>query len=136
MKNEVRRIAAGVVMLNNKLLLTKRSKSRKFYPGVWDLPGGHCNENESYENAIKRELREELNIKATSLSPVKMYDKSPEFVLQVFFISQWEGTVENIQPDEHEKLAWFSYADIMSTDLASAEYYLLFDAIRILISLQ
>lgn len=56
---------AACVVEGNKLLLGKRSPTRRFYPGVWDVFGGHLEAGESREAALRRELREELGIVLT-----------------------------------------------------------------------
>lgn len=56
----------GAIILNkNKLLLVKRS----WYPfrGFWQLPGGFINYGETPEEALKRELKEELNMEVKIL---------------------------------------------------------------------
>ena len=53
---------------NNKILLQKRSASKDKFPCCFDLSvSGHVDLNESYDEAIVRELKEELNIVAEPL---------------------------------------------------------------------
>ena len=46
----------GLFFIDNKVILLKNER------GVWDLPGGKLNKNESFEICLKREIKEELNI--------------------------------------------------------------------------
>jgi len=59
---------AAIILENNKgeILLVKRKNSPK--KGFWDLPGGFIEFNEKAEEAILRELKEELNLKLTPKS--------------------------------------------------------------------
>jgi len=52
--------AGGLLVRSNEILLAKRSADRAFYPGVWDVVGGHCAGKETPTDALLRELEEEL----------------------------------------------------------------------------
>ena len=58
--------AAGALVLGGKALLVKRSPQRRFYPGAWDLFGGHIEGSETAEEALRREAREELHVEVES----------------------------------------------------------------------
>ena len=45
---------------DGRILLCQRSQTKKFAPGAWHMPGGGVDEGESIEDALRRELREEL----------------------------------------------------------------------------
>lgn len=55
-------VTCGIISINNKYLISQRSKYKKEYPLFWELPGGKSNENESIKECLIRELKEELNI--------------------------------------------------------------------------
>jgi 8-oxo-dGTP diphosphatase len=55
-------VTCGIIRINNKYLISQRSKYKKEYPLFWELPGGKSNENESIKECLIRELKEELNI--------------------------------------------------------------------------
>ena len=48
----------------------RRSAARKAYPGLWSFPGGHVEEGEGLEQALHRELREEVGIAPTAYRPL------------------------------------------------------------------
>ena len=56
--------AACAIIVNDdgKVLISKRSQSKKEYPGVWELPGGKFDEGENVKQCIQREIKEELDI--------------------------------------------------------------------------
>jgi len=63
-------IKAVVGVLHNskgQLLIAKR-QDHQFMPGFWELPGGKIKNGESLEQAMTRELNEELNIQVIKLS--------------------------------------------------------------------
>lgn len=57
--------ASAVIIRNNKLLIMKDDKCLHYY-----LPGGRVKYNETVENAVLREIKEELGIKAKIIRPL------------------------------------------------------------------
>lgn len=45
-----------------KLLVTRRTKKMKYFPGAWVLPGGHLEPSEALETGGLRELMEETGV--------------------------------------------------------------------------
>ncbi|HWY78380.1 MAG TPA: (deoxy)nucleoside triphosphate pyrophosphohydrolase [Verrucomicrobiae bacterium] len=54
-------VAAGLVFRNGLLLITQR-RQEDHLGGLWEFPGGKRHREESFEECLKRELREELDI--------------------------------------------------------------------------
>jgi 8-oxo-dGTP diphosphatase len=54
-------VAVGVLMQGDQFLLTSRPEG-KVYAGYWEFPGGKLEAGESVEQALRRELQEELGI--------------------------------------------------------------------------
>ena len=65
------KVACGILIKDNKILMTKRSKKKREFPNYWEFPGGKCNKNESIQNCIKREINEELNIDINFIKIIK-----------------------------------------------------------------
>lgn len=53
-------VVCGAILLHDKYLIAKRGKG--IDEGFWEFPGGKVEENETNEEAIVRELKEELEI--------------------------------------------------------------------------
>ncbi len=60
-------VVVGVITEENKFLVERRTLDEPLDPGVVCLPGGHVDKGESYEQALKREMFEELGIKVKSV---------------------------------------------------------------------
>ena len=54
-------VAAGIVFRDGKILITQR-RSQDHLGDLWEFPGGKREAEESFENCLRRELREELGI--------------------------------------------------------------------------
>ncbi len=59
-------VVAALIEKDNKYLIAKRSTGDPNVFGKWEFPGGKVKENESEENAVEREIKEEfeMDIKA------------------------------------------------------------------------
>ncbi len=50
-----------------KIFVQKRSPDRRMFPGMWEIPGGHVDGDETIEETIQREIKEELNLDVTDI---------------------------------------------------------------------
>ena len=123
-------VVAAVLTDGDRVLLVHRSPSRRWYPDVWDLPGGHVEPGESEPSALVRELREELGVH------VSAYDDDPvarlpaaDMRLAVWRVRSWRGVPVNRAPDEHDALGWFSFAALEGLPLAEGAYVPLLGAV-------
>lgn len=62
-------VAAGALVRGGRLLLTRRPL-RGAHPGLWELPGGKVEPDETPEAALVREWREELGVSIAGLTPL------------------------------------------------------------------
>jgi 8-oxo-dGTP diphosphatase len=55
-------VVVAFIENNKKLLILKRNKNKKFLPEYYELPGGRVEFGENEKEALKRELKEELDV--------------------------------------------------------------------------
>ncbi len=96
-----------------KVLLATRPEG-KAYAGFHEFPGGKLEIDETPENALAREMKEELgiDIDITSLKPITFASHLyPEFhlVMPLYHITRWQG---DIAPQEGQDFVWVSYEDL------------------------
>lgn len=70
-------VVVGIVVKGDKFLVERRRMDEKVDPGIVCLPAGHVEPNESLENALKREMMEELGIQV----------KEMKFVCKNFYVA-------------------------------------------------
>ncbi len=58
----IRVIIKAMVLKNNKILILKRHPKQKVAPGKWEMTGGKLELEESLEECLTREVKEETNI--------------------------------------------------------------------------
>lgn len=103
-------VAAAVVHLNGKILITRRAPGEKL-AGMWEFPGGKLEHEETPQECITRELREELGVESVAgeiltsttytypggtieLIAIAVKLQSTQFTLQVHDLFEW------VQPQE------------------------------------
>lgn len=122
-------VVAGVLVRADRVLLGHRSPERRWYPDVWDLPGGHVEPGESELQALARELREELGVRIDELSTVALArlrgpaDVDAEAMeLGIWCVRSWRGGPVNLCPDEHDRIGWFTASGLGGLALAHPGY--------------
>jgi ADP-ribose pyrophosphatase YjhB (NUDIX family) len=60
-------VVAAILRRADQVLLCHRSPRRQWYPDVWDFPGGHVLPGERPEDALRREVAEELGAELEGL---------------------------------------------------------------------
>lgn len=90
-----------------------------------NFPGGHIDSEEQPEQALRRELLEEVgvDIGIVRQEPVlHLTDRDAGFDLTVWLVTNWAGTVENRQSEEHDLIGWFEVKDLPALDFADSSY--------------
>ena len=89
--------------------------------GVWTTFGGKREGRESVEEAVRRELREELGIEIIAFKRLpdrdRSWDERPSRIA-VFTVTNWKGEPRNCALHEHEAIAWFAREELQSLRMA------------------
>ena len=113
------RVVAAVIRKDNKIFATQRGYG-EFKDG-WEFPGGKIEEGETPEQALTREIKEELNteIQVGKLIDTIEYDY-PKFHLSMdcFWCEIMQGGLEL---KEHEAARWLSKEELYSVDWLPAD---------------
>jgi len=104
-------VGAVIINENNEILLLKRLVEPE--QGCWTIPGGTVEFGETVEEAIIREMEEEIGVK---IEVVKLLgvtnhilkDEKKHWVSPAFLVKIVKGVPENKEPHKHEDLKWFS----------------------------
>ena len=115
-------VVSAVLIKNNKIFFQKRPKDKSM-PELWELPGGKIENYETPENAIIRELFEEIGIKVNNkdLIPFNFISYSYSafhLLMPIFLLKNWSGKIFS---KEKQEIKFFSYEELKTIDLVEAD---------------
>lgn len=99
--------AAALIDVDNRVLIAERPAGKSM-AGLWEFPGGKVAPGETPEQALLRELREELAIEVceTCLAPFTFASHTYEsfhLLMPLYLCRNWEG---EITPQEGQRIKW------------------------------
>ena len=119
----------AVILRDKKILLLLRNKSPE--SGCWTIPGGKVEFGETVEEAILREVQEEIGTEGRIIAPLGVTNHilkeegihyvSPRFLISII------GEPKNMEPASHSEMKWFPINDLpenvtMTTQKALAAF--------------
>ena len=113
------RVSAAVIVKNGRIYATRRTDGEQ--KGFWEFPGGKIEEGESSEDALVREIREELGVKIAVrefLTTVSYQYPSFFLVMDCFLCSLEEGEMEL---SVHDRALWLKEGELGSVQWLPAD---------------
>ncbi len=111
-------VGVGAIILNskNEILLMKRRQEiseDRTTSGMWSVPGGEVDFMEKIEDAIKREVKEEIGVDVEIIKHIGYTDQilkksKIHWSLHHFLCKIKNGEPKIIEPEKIEKIEWFS----------------------------
>lgn len=103
----------------NKYLVLKRAESKDFAPGVWECVTGRVDQGEGFEDALRREVFEEVGISAMAIEFIigtthfyRGTDDPENELLGVIYSCVVDESVPIHISHEHSEYRWLTVADM------------------------
>lgn len=113
------KVVAAVIRKDDKIFATKRGYGE--FKGGWEFPGGKREEGETAQEALRREIMEELE---TDIAVGEFID-TVEYEYPTFFLSMdcfWAKVISgNLILKEHEAARWLGKDELYSVDWLPAD---------------
>ncbi|WP_019262436.1 (deoxy)nucleoside triphosphate pyrophosphohydrolase [Methanobrevibacter smithii] len=113
------KVVAAIIQKENKILATKRGYGE--FINMWEFPGGKIESGETKEQALVREIKEELNIEiSVDKFAIDIEYQYPNFYLfmSCFMCSIKEGSIELL---EHNDGKWITKEDLNTLNWLPAD---------------
>jgi len=114
------RVVAAVAERNGKYLITQRRKTAVL-PNLWEFPGGRVEEGEDDITALKREIKERLDVEV-SVGPLISYVKHPyENYTVELFLYECKIIDDNIKCKAVQDFRWVPASDFDKYEFTPAD---------------
>jgi 8-oxo-dGTP diphosphatase len=115
-------VAAALINKNNQVLIAQRPKGKSL-ADLWEFPGGKIENGERPEEALIRELKEELGIEVNEkdlipLTFVSFCYQDFHLLMPLWAIREWKGA---FHPYEHQALCWVSKDELGNFNMPPAD---------------
>ena len=117
-------VVAAVIIKDNKILATQRGYGD--FKGKWEFPGGKIEPNESKEEALIREIKEEMNadINVEKYLATVDYDYDNFHLTMHTYICSLINDFKKVKHGEefeHDNMIWLDKSELNSVDFLPAD---------------
>lgn len=112
-------VGGGVIIMDSadRILLIKRGAEVRNEPGFWSKPGGTVDYGEKVVEAMRREIKEELDIDIEIIGQLPHTDhiisSAQQHWIALNFIARiTSGEPKNMEPHKCDEIAWFALDEL------------------------
>ncbi|RLE45947.1 hypothetical protein DRJ22_03230 [Candidatus Woesearchaeota archaeon] len=107
----------GCLIVDDKVLVVRRSPKESFLTGWFELPGGGVEFGESPQDAVIREFFEETNIRVSIVDIIRVFsyvsDDNSKHTVEIVFLVKALSNVSDIRlSEEHDDFRWISLDEL------------------------
>lgn len=117
LKAPVQTVGGLLINPRGKVLLGLRARHKRVAAEHWDIIGGHVEPGENPEDALVREILEELGVRPIHFRLLNSFVEPSDGVAlptvhHVYSITAWEGGSPRNACNEHTEIRWFTISEI------------------------
>lgn len=114
-------VVAAIIEKDNKILCTQRADDGRFLSLKWEFPGGKVENGETQQEALKREIQEELKLDIDVKDYLMTVDHSyPHFrIIMHAYLCKMNHSGFSLE--EHNNFKWLENRELNSLDWAEAD---------------
>lgn len=121
-------IGAVIFDKEGKIFLSKRGKKSRNEQGKWECPGGAMEFGDSFEDTIKREMKEEFDIDIEIIHQLNALNhripaEKQHWIAQGFICKIKQGIPKILEPEKSEAIGWFTIDEMKNMSLTIATTY-------------
>ena len=115
-------VLAAIIVNNQNQVLIARRKQQLRNGGKWEFPGGKLQHNESPEECLKREIKEEMGVDISVVRPFHLVNypsKQDLSILLIGYICKLEGGDFHLK--DHSEACWVNITNLSSFNLSEPD---------------
>ena|SRR5258708_6020661 len=121
-------VGAAIFNQDGKLFITLRGKKAKNERGKWEIPGGSVEFGETFEQAIKREIKEEYGVAIEVGELIGVCDhiiseENQHWVSPTYICKIVQGTPVILEPEKCAQIGWFTISEAEKLPLSIITKY-------------
>jgi 8-oxo-dGTP diphosphatase len=121
-------VGAAIFNKEGKLLISQRGEKAKNERGKWEIPGGSVEFGETFEQALKREVQEEIGveievIKLLGICDHIIPDEKQHWVAPTYICKITKGEPTILEPEKCAQIGWFSIEEADKLPLSIVTKY-------------
>lgn len=114
------KVVCGIIYKGDKIFLCRRNPDKQL-GGYWEFPGGKIESNEKPEQALKRELNEEISMSVKTLSYFTTVIHEYEKLTIELIAYKCEFIEGEFELTDHDKYEWLDLKQMIDKKLAPAD---------------
>lgn len=124
-------VVAAAIIDGQRVLVTQRGHGQ--FKGGWEFPGGKLEPNELPEQAVVREIREELQLEVYPFEHIGTIDHDyPTFSITLHCFACQAKAIECMTLTEHQQAAWLSASEMDALNWLDADKLFINDIKKLL----
>lgn len=121
-------VGAAIFNKERRLLITLRGKNAKNERGKWEIPGGSVEYGETFEQALKREMREEHAVEIKIIELLGICDhiipeEHQHWVSPTYICILTKGEPKINEPNKCKRIGWFTPEEAKKLELSIVTQY-------------
>jgi 8-oxo-dGTP diphosphatase len=113
----MKQVAVGILRKNGSVLVCQRKRGSR-YELKWEFPGGKVEAGESFDQCLRREIREELSVEVQGIDEMEIqrshYSDGGTFEVAYCFVNSFEGEPRN---NVFEQVRWVTTEELNKLDI-------------------
>lgn len=108
-------VVAGFIVRDGKIFIAKRAATKDFHPSMYEIIGGHVEPGETLETALRREVKEEieLDVRVGEVVDAFIYESHSIIKVEICYLCYVNDNTEPIlHPEDHSEAIWIGEDEI------------------------